>query len=555
MVTMLATLSTILTAAVLGSLATIPLVLRAPFPGTSHQAESLVSGEFAPDALWARSSSAHANVDVPAGTLTGSPDSSGSTAVAAGPTIVSGTIATDTTWTKAGSPYHLVGDVEFLQGTRFTIEPGVQVLAGEGVRLTVRGSLHAVGTWDEPILFSKLGSGKWAGLDVYTTGEESASIQNSIVEHATIGVRLTLGTVLGSGMRFVGNTVRFNDTGVVTRAGTIAEPWVSHNLILSNGIGIENGTSLSFNTVVGNTLHGLLNPCSVRWSIISYNGGDGIHTESVCEITGNTIVGNGGHGIAWTWGGTGHINRNNLVGNRSGYDAWTSSPYGGDAENNWWGTTDIAGIFDRIWDFYDDSAAGIVRFYPFLTQPARIPLVNNRFEYLDMFGWQQRSIKGGIARVETLGSCFGANNTQGITFPDGERALNVRSSPGAPVDSVGVATSAPFTLGSAVTFQALSENDDAVPHPDPVSFQVRILEPITSEVWASFDVKTNLLTTSPGTTNDGCLVGEPRNAPWSTHRIDTSPWAGRLARLEFRQHTNVPGKGFFTLIDDIVVEE
>jgi len=64
---------------------------------------------------------------------------------------------------------------------------------------------------------------------------------------------------------------------------------------------------------------------------------------------------------------------------------------------------------------------------------------------------------------------------------------------------------------------------------------------------------TTLADSGPGISNDGCLVGDLRDGPWSSHTIDTSAWSGQPGRVEFRQHTNVVGKGFSTLVDDVVV--
>lgn len=180
------------------------------------------------------------------------------------------------------------------------------------------------------------------------------------------------------------------------------------------------------------------------------------------------------------------------------------------------------------------------------------PLLNGDFEAGGL-GWTFNGAHGGIARVETEGTCFGANNTLGITFP-GRHALNVRSSPAAPTDSVGMAVSDVFRIGSALTFRALSENDDAAPEPAPVTFDVLLLDPDGKELRLE-SVRAHVLTTSPGTSNDGCLVGEARNAPFSIHTVDTSAFAGEIGRVAFRQHTNVPGKGFFTLVDDVQVME
>ena len=64
-------------------------------------------------------------------------------------TTVSGAIAT-TTWTSAGSPYTLSGNVSVPAGEILTIGPGVQVTNGQ---LIVNGSLRAQGTEDHPIEF------------------------------------------------------------------------------------------------------------------------------------------------------------------------------------------------------------------------------------------------------------------------------------------------------------------------------------------------------------------------------------------------------------------
>ena len=68
-------------------------------------------------------------------------------------TNVSSIIASDTTWTKANSPYNLVGNVLVNNGVTLTIEPGVTVNLNS-YYIMVNGTLTARGTSDDQIRFN-----------------------------------------------------------------------------------------------------------------------------------------------------------------------------------------------------------------------------------------------------------------------------------------------------------------------------------------------------------------------------------------------------------------
>jgi hypothetical protein len=68
-------------------------------------------------------------------------------------TDVSWIISTDTTWTKAGSPYTLVGNLLVDNGVTLTIQPGV-VVNIDGYLCRVNGTIRAVGNSAEPITFN-----------------------------------------------------------------------------------------------------------------------------------------------------------------------------------------------------------------------------------------------------------------------------------------------------------------------------------------------------------------------------------------------------------------
>ncbi|MBS4199065.1 hypothetical protein KHA93_05265 [Bacillus sp. FJAT-49732] len=60
-------------------------------------------------------------------------------------TNVIGAINQNTTWTKAGSPYSLTGDLYIAKGIKLTVEPGVTI-NGNNLRMKVYGDFEAVGT-------------------------------------------------------------------------------------------------------------------------------------------------------------------------------------------------------------------------------------------------------------------------------------------------------------------------------------------------------------------------------------------------------------------------
>ncbi len=95
-------------------------------------------------------------------------------------TFVSGGIYNNTTWTLSNSPYILTGSIVIFPGKTLTIEPGVEVLVKYGGipntglmnYLEVRGSLNAVGTLNQPIVFKTdtlPTEYTWLGINVKAT--------------------------------------------------------------------------------------------------------------------------------------------------------------------------------------------------------------------------------------------------------------------------------------------------------------------------------------------------------------------------------------------------
>lgn len=183
-------------------------------------------------------------------------------------------------------------------------------------------------------------------------------------------------------------------------------------------------------------------------------------------------------------------------------------------------------------------------------QPVPDFIVNGNFETGDLTGWTASGINEGFATVVEEGGCFSANNTRGIAMK-GLFSANVRSSSPAPINSIGILTSDLFIAGNSIRFIALSESGDNPQYENPVSFEVFILDDADRIILSEY-IFTNTVNLSLSN-SPICSIGDIRDGAFSTHVIDTSNIAGEAIRIEFRQHTNVDGAGFFTLIDEVEV--
>ena len=171
-------------------------------------------------------------------------------------THVSGNITTDTTWTLAGSPYIVTGDVNVFHPdgksvVTLTIDPGVEVRFETSTALYIGGdyndtwgwygALYARGTDTAPIIFTSSAAepspGNWKGI-IFTkhTNVGATTLEHSVVEYAENCITLAPD----------GLTLRYNSIRYGRNSGVYVEGYnevIECNTFFANvyGVLIESG--------------------------------------------------------------------------------------------------------------------------------------------------------------------------------------------------------------------------------------------------------------------------------------------------------------------------
>ncbi|MEW6544366.1 MAG: GNA1162 family protein [Nitrospirota bacterium] len=226
-----------------------------------------------------------------------------------GPTPVSGVIGLNTTWFAGASPYVLEGDVTVAQGAKLTVEPGT-VVKSKGGGLIVRGSLAAVGTAEQMIVFTaeqETPERAWQGIRFDQTGEQESVLDRVRVAWAKVGV-----TCIAASPKIRASELTENGTGIVTRHAS-ARPVIEGSQIVLNR---EDGIS--------------------------------VQDASAPVMAANRIAQNRRYGVAITKAPGLSIRSNELLDNGA-VQVWNaSSTEAVEASGNWWGTADGAAVLAKV---------------------------------------------------------------------------------------------------------------------------------------------------------------------------------------------------------------
>ncbi|MCW4028299.1 MAG: hypothetical protein NWE92_01460 [Candidatus Bathyarchaeota archaeon] len=283
---------------------------------------------------------------------------------------LSGIISSDATWTQANSPYILTGNLLVKNGVTLTIQSGVLVNLNT-YYMMVNGTLQVLGTAgnlttfdDGEIIFTQ-----------YSTNWNQSTNTGCIIQDAYVNSSVT---VEGSAPYLINNTIT---RGIKVDSG---EPTISNNTITSQGIflGLGNENASVSNNVISGCSVGIqvyVNDfCSatISGNLIVNNT---IGLVSTCffpprsaptEIQNNTIT-NNTIGIVTTtsfFESYCQILNNNIFDNTD-YNFKNELPIHVNTPYNWWGTTDIQGVNQKIYDYNEDYNLGIVAYSPLLISP------------------------------------------------------------------------------------------------------------------------------------------------------------------------------------------
>lgn len=227
--------------------------------------------------------------------------------------VIDGQATNNRRWQKSNLPYVILNSVDFVNSATLTIDPGVIVRFDEGARLqTSRGFLEAVGTEDEPIIFTSLAdddnpnpaertdpsagepsAGNWIGLTVPEVvcaggGEYCGRLENVEVRYAGRGGAASV--AIEQRNTLLRNALIRDGAGAAIGIEDADDVEILDSRMLNmEGDGIEIEASSSIETTIqGNTIENTVNAIRAE-ATAQLVLGDG--EETFNEVRGNRING------------------------------------------------------------------------------------------------------------------------------------------------------------------------------------------------------------------------------------------------------------------------
>jgi parallel beta-helix repeat protein len=188
-------------------------------------------------------------------------------------TDISGVISSDTTWTQAGSPYTLTGNLLVENGVKLMINAGTTVNL-DSYYIMVNGTLAARGTSENPIVFN-------GGSITFTSRSVAWNESGCIIENAIITSTITSEGAVKINSNTINGALTLRSDSIVTNNNIKGN--VNGGTISGNNItGDVSGQDIFSNYILGN----------VGGSIVSNNYIKGrVGANGNCVVSNNTIIG------------------------------------------------------------------------------------------------------------------------------------------------------------------------------------------------------------------------------------------------------------------------
>jgi RHS repeat-associated protein len=230
--------------------------------------------------------------------------------------VLAGTLSQSAEWADHGYPV-LVGSLTIATGATLTLDPGVTIKSNGA--LSVSGTLEALGTSEEPVLFTSQtdsAAGQWQGI-TFNSGSSASVLDHAEVRYAGSSSNTAAITINGVSPTITNSTIRNNRYyGVFATGG--GAPEIGNSSVLNNSsMGIYYGA--------GSRQSGEI---KIHDNLIEGNGGSSaiqitIYGSNVVGTTlgDNTIKNNTSLEAVYFSGGDlpPDIDENTLSGNRTNY--------------------------------------------------------------------------------------------------------------------------------------------------------------------------------------------------------------------------------------------
>jgi hypothetical protein len=144
-------------------------------------------------------------------------------------------------WKNVGVPYFF--DIVLGIDGKLTLEPGVQLVASDtsAIDVNTRGSLTAIGTKDQPIVFTSESKrkGAWAGIQYYQSNSTANVLENVVIEYAgsggtsreNVAIQL-ISSNTPSALEIVDSTIRDTAGPPICYSNDLAQPILSTNNVM-----------------------------------------------------------------------------------------------------------------------------------------------------------------------------------------------------------------------------------------------------------------------------------------------------------------------------------